>query len=672
MGVVYAARDPRLQRDVALKLVLSGHRRGQQSMLREARALAKLSHPNVVTIHEVGVHDDQVFVAMELVSGTTLREWLQTPRSLVEIAAVFLQAGEGLAAAHRAGLVHRDFKPDNVLIGDEAQGAIGRVRVVDFGLARSVVGSSSDGAVADGDPVVITRTGEARGTPAYMALEQLSGHVVDARTDIFAYCVALYEALHGRRPYARSTIAEQVAATEVGPAALPIRRDLPRRLAHLLRQGLAADAWMRPDSLAGFLVELRRIQTPPRRRAIAIGGALASLGIGAAIAAQPREPAPAPPADATARPQLPASTEEHICAEPESPDPRSCLELADELVTRARPDDWATRCAYRRQCATPDPSCPDGTFWDGSLGCTLEACEATSGEAALARCESGDVRCCLDSGYARYDSRTANGGDLVDGRIMADVSAACAAGDAFACGALGTLAIEFRRDDDGAMKAWVNACELGFLQACRRVAILPEDREGLLPECTTNPGADCEMMEVPPVQLAHFAACRTVQLEVPASVSDDAFRLSAAFRRDTVVLAAESAALDRAEASFRAEIAADYRSLWHDMLGNREADALSLAALSRELDESIATRGVVANGRAIQRLADARADILPARPAERDSVTERWFELQGSLATRLEEALAREVGPERARERHLELGSWPDSFLFRIQGACPD
>ncbi|MBA2538411.1 MAG: protein kinase, partial [Deltaproteobacteria bacterium] len=177
MGIVYAARDPELHREVAVKVMrpdfARAHPDAAKRILREARAMAKLAHPNVVAVHDVGTIDTQLFVAMERVSGTNLREWLgAAPRTLAEIVKVFTEAGRGLVAAHDAGIVHRDFKPDNVLVGTD-----GRARVTDFGLAHE--------AGEDDDSMV--------GTPAYMAPEQHEGRNVDARTDQFGFAVALYE-----------------------------------------------------------------------------------------------------------------------------------------------------------------------------------------------------------------------------------------------------------------------------------------------------------------------------------------------------------------------------------------------------------------------------------------------------------------------------------------------
>ena len=199
MGVVYQALDRALDRRVALKLHVHRDGADPRRVWREARAMARLADPHVVTIHEVGIHDERLFIAMELVAGSDARRWLRSaPRTTAEILAVYRQAGLGLAAAHAVGIVHRDFKPDNVLVGND-----GRVRVADFGLARSV----DRGATQDDDTTVAadatarhTVSGFVAGTPAYMAPEIVAGSAADARSDQYAFCVAMYEALVGERP----------------------------------------------------------------------------------------------------------------------------------------------------------------------------------------------------------------------------------------------------------------------------------------------------------------------------------------------------------------------------------------------------------------------------------------------------------------------------------------
>jgi eukaryotic-like serine/threonine-protein kinase len=283
MGVVYAAYDPELDRRLAIK-VLHPHARGslgsssgQQRMLREARAMAKLSHPNVVVVHDVGTVDRSVFVAMEYIEGCTLARWLeQSRRSWQEILAVFLAAGEGLAAAHRAGLVHRDFKPDNVMIADErplAQ-ASGRVVVMDFGLARSTVDADDHATgrapVGEAD-TRLTQTGALLGTPAYMAPEQHLGADTGAHSDQFSFCVALHEALWGTRPFVGDTITALAMAVTSGARVEPDdHRGVPMRIHRAIVRGLAVDPAARWPGMRELLGELARDPARRRRRVLAI------------------------------------------------------------------------------------------------------------------------------------------------------------------------------------------------------------------------------------------------------------------------------------------------------------------------------------------------------------------------------------------------------------------
>jgi hypothetical protein len=276
MGVVYAAHDEQLDRRVAVKLLHAGRGAAAQAarLRREALALARLSHPNVVQVFEIGEVDGQAFVAMELVRGVTLRAWLAArPRAVDEILAVFVQAGRGLAAAHAAGLVHRDFKPENALVGED-----GRVRVVDFGLAR---GDEPGPAAPDGPLAAMTETGAVLGTPAYMAPEQRGGAVVDARADQFALCVALHEALHGERPFAGDTADAYFAAVAAGRVRPPSHRRVPARVRAALLRGLRPDRDARWPDLDALLAALDR---RPARRVLALALALA-LALTAAAAA---------------------------------------------------------------------------------------------------------------------------------------------------------------------------------------------------------------------------------------------------------------------------------------------------------------------------------------------------------------------------------------------------
>ena len=297
MGLVLAAYDARLDRRVALKRVHSradardGEGLAQVRMVREAQSMARLNHPHVVAIYDAGtLEDGSVFIAMEYVRGQTLREWCQRtpPRPWREVIEAYLAAGRGLAAAHAAGLVHRDFKPDNVLVGED-----GRVRVTDFGLAR--VEASPDGAPppagALASPVLtapLTLTGSVLGTPEYMAPELLQGQTANVRSDVYSFCAALHEALHGRLPGAPTSLDSALRQLQEGkPPGPPADSPVPAWVSRTVMWGLDPDPSRRPDSLEQVL---RRLEDDPeaRRQArVRLGGLVASvallagLGVGA-------------------------------------------------------------------------------------------------------------------------------------------------------------------------------------------------------------------------------------------------------------------------------------------------------------------------------------------------------------------------------------------------------
>ncbi|WP_141327514.1 serine/threonine-protein kinase [Myxococcus sp. AB025B] len=301
MGMVLSAYDPHLDRRVALKLVRplqgSGARELEQRLLREAQAVARLSHPHVITVFDVGTVDGKLFMAMEFVEGLTLRQWLKAaPRSWRQVLDLFQQAGQGLAAAHAAQLVHRDFKPDNVLID-----ARGRARVTDFGLARLQLQEASASTPtpppvegAREQDTVLTRTGSLVGTPAYMPPEQWNGEPLDARGDQFSFCVALYEALFRVRPFARGHPPDfqrlQAPAQDT---------DCPAWVRRVVLRGLSVAPSERHPSMEALLEALRKDPTRRRTGRWALLGALAVL---TPLALWPLlRPEPAPCGGAAAR-----------------------------------------------------------------------------------------------------------------------------------------------------------------------------------------------------------------------------------------------------------------------------------------------------------------------------------------------------------------------------------
>jgi len=296
MGAVYAAHDPELGRMVAVKVLRRwGDQRMQERLRREAQAMARLAHPNVAAVYDVGAFGDQIFIAMEYVDGETLSRWLATPRPPAEVLEVFRAAGRGLAAAHAAGIVHRDFKPENVLIGND-----GRVCVGDFGLARAAgvrerslpvrpafdpTSTSTEPADADA-PIVaelmgaqsgLTVRGALVGTPYYMAPELYDGAPADERSDQFSFCIAVLTALHGKRPSDIAALDAVARATQLRELVGSLR--LPRRVRAALSRGVLADPAARFASVDALLAELA-----PRDRSVRWIAAIGAAVIAAVVA----------------------------------------------------------------------------------------------------------------------------------------------------------------------------------------------------------------------------------------------------------------------------------------------------------------------------------------------------------------------------------------------------
>ncbi|MDB4958692.1 MAG: Serine/threonine kinase [Myxococcales bacterium] len=381
MGVVHAAFDPDLERRVALKVLrtVDGGKEAQERLLREAKAMARLDHPNVVVVHEVGSAGGRDYVAMELIDGETLADWLRVDRSEDEIVDAFIAAGRGLAAAHAAGLVHRDFKPHNVLRRRD-----GRIVVTDFGLARGVeiadkaavalettlrlpaAGSSATTPLGG-----LTRTGSVLGTPAYMAPEQWSGGVIGPPADQFAFCVALWEALAGERPYRGATIEALEQEVRRGPAELDASK-LPRRLRRPLRRGLDPDPAKRWPSMDGLLAAISRKERRPGAAMMIAGGAIVSASLVYMLAFRgdqsPTCETPAHDPDAVWSPEIAATLRSHSA------------DLADTIAE----DITAWRTIRETACKAPAArriaqlACLDGVM--GRLDALVRAAPAVSAE----------------------------------------------------------------------------------------------------------------------------------------------------------------------------------------------------------------------------------------------------------------------------------------------------
>jgi tetratricopeptide (TPR) repeat protein len=472
MGQVFRAFDPELDRAVAIKLLHpSADPDDHTRLLREAQAMAKLSHPHVVPVFDVGTARGRVFVAMDLVRGQTLHRWLRAgPRRWQDLVTMFVQAGRGLAAAHAVGLVHRDFKPDNVLVSTLPGGGE-RAQVLDFGLAKPIEREPADadpsawpGAAADppDDEAVeleatggaervthadrLTRTGQVMGTPAYMAPEQFVGLPVDARTDQFAFCVALYEALWGERPFEGPTarvLALHVLRGERRP--LPARPARPKRLVRACLRGLERRPEDRHPSMDALLHELEALLL--QRRAvgsIAAAGVLAG-GMAAAIAMGSRPPPqpPAPCQDAASRLDGawgPAQRQAYDDATA-----HASTEVARDTLSGARP----LVAAYA----------------DAWVTAHVEACEATRVHGTQSEALLDRRMTCLARGRERLRAAVevlASGSAQVQARA---VEVATGLPELSACADLEALAAEVAPPDDPSARAEVEAIEAALADA---------------------------------------------------------------------------------------------------------------------------------------------------------------------------------------------------------------
>ena len=478
MGVVFRAYDPELDRRLAIKLVAVRGRlrkRGAEvraRLLREAQALARVDHPNVIQVHDVGTfappHDHDgggplVFVAMEYVDGGTLRTWLAAqPRAWPAILDVFIQAGRGLAAAHAADLIHRDFKPDNVMVGRD-----GRVRVLDFGLARAASGGNESAPESiefaeraqhsvDFDDA-LTQDGTILGTPAYMAPELHVGAPAVAASDQFAFCVALWEALYGERPFAGESHAAIAFNIMQGRLrAVPSDRRVPRWLHRVLLVGLAGEAKDRFASMTALVDELARDRGRIRRRvavAIAIGG------VAAAAYAAPR-----------------ANDPDRVCPEQDERlaaawNPAVRDELAASFAATSLP---FARESWQSTAALLDDF---GTRWQHAR---TEACRATHvrGEQSEALL---DLRMtCLDRRLGDFEALLAVYRTPTRDAVVGAVEAARGLPDLRDCSDTTTLVAHQRMPDDPALRERITTAQTELTRI--RAALGAGDYRGAAPQ----------------------------------------------------------------------------------------------------------------------------------------------------------------------------------------------
>jgi tetratricopeptide (TPR) repeat protein len=487
MGIVHLAYDPKLDRKIALKFLHEQSADRTARLLREAQALGRLSHPNVVAIHDVGTHDEHVWLAMEYVEGETLTAWVGSGsrtrpwRSVLEL---LLAAGGGVAAVHAAGLVHRDLKPSNFMIGKD-----GRVRLMDFGLVRGVVKeddpsspSASTSASSKELYTTLTQSGELIGTPAYMTPEQFLGHGVDARTDQFSFCVVAWRALYGQRPFAGESVAELRYAVIRGRRRPPPRGSrVPSWLRDVIARGLAvdpADRWPSMQALLDALASGRR-RARVRRLAAGLAG-IAMLGVAGygyerwdharAVAEQ----VAACEAEGRAIDEV---WNDEVCANLEQAFASSESPIADDVWARVRPrlDDYAKGWAEAR----------------------TQACNESEVEGVRTRESAEFARSCLDERRTTLAEYTKILGGIEANRVSTSLTTLARLEPPATCLDPHTLARRIPAPDEPQTRARVEALreQLARIDALVQMRMLDDaDREA------TSAYAEAQALGWPPIE----------------------------------------------------------------------------------------------------------------------------------------------------------------------------
>ena len=506
MGSVYEAYDESLGRKVAIKVLrgdlVDAAQREEHSarLLREARLLAAVHHPNVLNVYDVGVFERQVYLAIQYVEGTTLREWIRDTapdwRSLLD---VYLAVGDGLFAAHKQGLVHRDIKPDNILID-----ATGRAWLADFGLACAIGAQVvvDDTSEADGEPIdldltlsAVTRTGAVMGTPAYMAPEQHLAQETDERSDQFSLAAAIFESLYGQRAFEGRTRPALAAAVTEGRLVSPPAGDVPSAILPVLRRALAPERTQRFATLEEFLEALAQAADPGRpwyRRGLPPWAA-AALGVGLTalvmVAVSPSGDAPGPVAPIAVQPDAPPVARPAPSVDASAPTPvaapglRKHLAEVELLATEnaaCRRDaeacdalvDHLQRCCIDSAIETV-PTHLEKAFKRGSEGLV---------ERFFTMCRAGRTAACAPAAFAyalSYHDYTYPEGNLVP-KYLGAMRAACEGGDFVGCAIMQDVYADGGFRDEGAFSVPADqetfitildaACRNGLPRACWLIA----------------------------------------------------------------------------------------------------------------------------------------------------------------------------------------------------------